>query len=310
MLPEYHYSDGRYDKNIDIHDVLSDPTSVDEPEIDFEAYDPPQDRVHFENVTGPLAEILGIWYGYAYDKDGFPAIGPLSMDLTPDTNPGHFIASGLSAIDIGIKIDITGQCSQDADGQITLEFTRTFSSDEYSPQHYRGHFDLAAQEITGTYEEDGEEDEDEDGEEDEGEDGEEDESEDEDEDDQEDEKEKEKAKKKVFSFRRTAGALMYLRPSPAELLSNRPRALWKFALEVVQYQVHRDSWSLQYFLDRFTHRKRFISLHSRSCALGKALDKAEEKELQRLRWRVDVADCRFYHSLASYQMRRTVYHAG
>lgn len=94
--------------------------------------------------------------------------------------------------------------------------------------------------------------------------------------------------------------ILSARPSPWEFEENRVRALWRFALAAVKYQVLRSRYSWRFFEQRRDARRRVVESRKKG-RYGQALSKEEKREDIEMDRRLSYADARFYVSLAEYE---------
>ncbi|KAJ7584946.1 hypothetical protein C8J56DRAFT_1053351 [Mycena floridula] len=97
-------------------------------------------------------------------------------------------------------------------------------------------------------------------------------------------------------------------PSPGALKSNKPRALWKFALDAIQARIRKKNLPWCFFEDRRRQRHSFIALFLRT-RFGRPLTDKETEELRRIQHGLTNVDNLFYLSVAKLQVRKSVFHA-
>ena len=268
------YDDALEEQNIDSSKILRFPQGQEE--RDMAAYEvpvPPAPTV-FPDVS-PLSVILGPWHGFEYGEgETIPNDGMISMNFLLDkvTDEGlHFQASGR---DNDSDFKVVGKCTPgDTENFINVTLKRTFPV-HYYPSTWQGQLDKSTDTITGTSRSEG------------------------DYDDQVD----------IFILKRTAPEYLRFRPSPEVLQRDKIGSLWTYACTAIRDQVRRKSMSWIYLKGRRDNRNRFAELYIRDSSYGRELDEDEETELDELRASFTAVDCRFYHSLAQYQARRTIIH--
>ena len=113
--------------------------------------------------------------------------------------------------------------------------------------------------------------------------------------------------------------LPYLDPSPDELTSSRPRALWRFAIETVinVLRIRAGHFSWTYLNHRRQVRKRFLELYSRLDYDSSSwvpygnrlpLSISESEELANIAAMCSDIDLRFYRRLCAALQRRRIFH--
>jgi Vacuolar sorting-associated protein 13, extended-chorein len=99
-----------------------------------------------------------------------------------------------------------------------------------------------------------------------------------------------------MEFRRIMPRYFTAYPSIKEISDNKPRALWKFAIDAVRNDIRQDSWSWSFFSQRRDDREIVISWTIRSLFFGTPLDDGERGKLCEVVQRLTPADACFYSS--------------
>lgn len=274
--PEYIYDDATEEQDVQIEKILNYP--VDQEEIDLVAYDLLTDDgpTLSSEVSEPLRSVLGAWNGFIYwtSTATAPTAGMISLMLQPataDGQDGRFQASGKSNAS---DFTVSGECHPgDTVDTISITFTRSFPA-HFPSQYWHGQLNTTTETITGEWGNDPDY----------------------------------GTHHGIFVLKRTAPEFLCFRPAPVAFETNKARALWSFALSAIRYQVHRQSWSWDFFRKRRNDRKRFIELYIRATQYGCPLKPAESEELSQIRQSFTTSDSRFYHSLAKYKIRRIIGH--
>ena len=102
-----------------------------------------------------------------------------------------------------------------------------------------------------------------------------------------------------MEFRRMLPHYLTLYPSVKELLDNKPRALWGFAIAVVLNDVRRTRWAWSYFAQRRKDRQAVLSLGLRDWFFGTPLNNEESIQYRSAAMRLTAADACFYISRIS-----------
>jgi hypothetical protein len=104
----------------------------------------------------------------------------------------------------------------------------------------------------------------------------------------------------LMEFRRIPPRYLRVYPSLKELSDNKPRALWKFAIEAVRNDIRRERWSWSYFSERREDRETVTSLAGRSFFyVGKPVSDEEAQLCSAAAQRLSPADACFYMSKIS-----------
>ncbi|KAJ7913942.1 hypothetical protein B0H13DRAFT_1612003 [Mycena leptocephala] len=262
--------------DIDATKILNYP--LDQKRLDFDAYAPlkaeVQRNVDAPNVLPAVAGMLGVWHGFIYWPSWpWPSEGMSSLVLTPSSTQGEvqYFTAADRATGTDFKIDGEGRVG-DEPGTVSISFKRSFPRHS-SPQYYTGTWTAATETLTGTigFSQDP------------------------------------ATHMGLFVFKRIAPEYTCFTPRPVELQSNKPRALWIFAIAAVRFDVRRNRWSWSYFKERRDARRRFIELYIRS-SFGPPMTSSEREEWGRLLKTLTTADRRFYHSLGERKIRATTDH--
>ncbi|KAJ6511394.1 hypothetical protein C8R47DRAFT_732752 [Mycena vitilis] len=277
---EYTYDDSKEAQDIDMTKILNYP--LDEEILDLAAYLPKASQMNNERpatLPMPAAEsALGIWHGHVYWPSTYhsPSAGMLSMDFTPSTIQDDvqlFTAAERANFS---EFTIAGKCSAGVEPDtVSVSFKRSFPT-RFPAQYFTGVYDAATETLSGTLS-----------------------------------MEEAPAAGQThgaFVFKRFAPENVCFVPAPVELEANKPRALWAFAIGAVRYDIRRSRWSWMFFKERRDNRLRFIELYIRQMKFGKPMNQEEYDELARIKKIFTTADSRFYHSLATQQIRATTEH--
>jgi hypothetical protein len=100
-------------------------------------------------------------------------------------------------------------------------------------------------------------------------------------------------------FRRIPPHYLTVYPSIKELLDNKARALWRFAIAAVCDDVRRTRWSWSYFAQRRKDRQIVLSLGLRDWFFGTPLNDEESVAYRAAAMRLTAADACFYISRIS-----------
>ncbi|PCH37803.1 hypothetical protein WOLCODRAFT_64720 [Wolfiporia cocos MD-104 SS10] len=279
--------------NYQVEDVLKHPL-VDP--IDSSIYESPgsppsQDEIKDEDSMNPL---LGKWNGHIHHS-GHPASPMFAVRLHPEGHPNEsrfYAACDYPGGTLGAGFTLTGEYHMDTTGRtqcvMTLRFAEPFSSRCLWGQPFgpciRTSDELTI-ELAGGMNEDmnmligwwksnihGEE-----------------------------------YEGQFVMSRLPTQALSY-RPQPSEVIENRTKALWRFALAAAEEEALRRTFSWTYFRRRRDERHQYITLLSRIFG-GESLDQNEVAQIRQLRQRLSPADAVFYElvwTLASTRCSRSV----
>ena len=205
---------------------------------------------------------FGQWNGYLYTLEEFPdrAMTSLTFQSVPD-NPSALHGSGVD-VD-ALLYTIEGQHSISDQGVTEVRFTVSYDSGDPT-EYFVGHLDHNGALVGHQgYAEDV----------------------------------SEENHSCLFVFRNVPAEIMAWYPSPTELEQNKPRALWKFALEAVMMQIRRKGFSWKYFKERRDHRRRYIELSMRSViGSGPPLSVEENTEFLKLLKSLLPIDALYYLS--------------
>ena len=270
--PEYAYDENLEPQDVDVKKVLNYPLV--EELNDFAAYHVKPKPVLLPSARSSYKKMLGQWNGFHYQTASslFPTEGMISMELIADAQGQDFKASSRSN---GVEFTVSGTCLlSETSNAINFTLTMTFSHLHVSHK-LKGSWNPTSDALTGTWWDTRET----------------------------------KPRKGVFMYRRLAPENLCFYPAPTALKSNKPQALWKFALRAVCDQIHRRDLTWTFFRERGIRRRRFIELYIRKTRFGRPLDEAELEELRRIQKSLTNADHLFYISLANQEIRKTVVHA-
>lgn len=101
----------------------------------------------------------------------------------------------------------------------------------------------------------------------------------------------------LFILRHVPAEIMAYRPSPADLNENKPRALWRFARDVILMQTRRKLFSWSHFKGRRDCRRRYIKLNIQNWYYGRPLTNEERTEFLTFRRSLLPADALYYLSM-------------
>lgn len=122
-----------------------------------------------------------------------------------------------------------------------------------------------------------------------------------------------------FEYRIAPTGLSFIQPDAEALVSNRPRALWRFAYDAIKHllRIRRGQFSWDYLQARRRARRRFLQLFDRLSERSSAwpsvrsrppLTPEESEELAAIVAVLPTNDFRFYKQLSSALQRRRVIH--
>lgn len=118
----------------------------------------------------------------------------------------------------------------------------------------------------------------------------------------------------TFDLRRTAPSLLRYRYTPHEFAEDPVRSRWAFACSAALHQAQERLWSRRFFEARFTERKRFVDLTTRSLIVSMGLtpqnplNSSEQGELDYLRRELNPSEARFYQTLAEFEIQKLPWH--
>jgi hypothetical protein len=259
-------------KDINIGDILN--YQADQRELDLEAYDATFQGDPTTNSETILTPLLGPWNGFMYRKivPTFPSRGMISVTLRPSSSEDQRF-EGSSRSNLG-DFTVSGKCSLgETEGTIDISMKREFV-EHHPTQYWEGQMDMDTETIMGTWGFDPDS----------------------------------TTHHGTFILKRTAPEDLRFRPAPVTFDTDKVHSLWKFALTAIEARVRCLTWSWSYFKERRDNRKRFIELYIRNGYFGCPLSPDELWEFRRVRQTLTSADSRYYHSLANYQVRRTIDH--
>ena len=162
---------------------------------------------------------------------------------------------------------ITGHCDIDCDGNISVDFIKVYSAN-YDTEYFYGHLDKEGS-LVGTMGFD----------------------------------ENRLEHQLRFILKRTPDEIMCYRPSPVEFLENKPRALWKFAIQAIRTQVLKERWAWRYFAQRRDRRQYYMKSELRLYHYGRPLDDEETEARRAVRQAMTSCEASFCRSIFEYQLR-------
>ncbi|KAH9484737.1 hypothetical protein JR316_0001637 [Psilocybe cubensis] len=115
-------------------------------------------------------------------------------------------------------------------------------------------------------------------------------------------------------LRRTPPSLVRYRYTPDRFSEDPAKARWAFVCNAAIHQAQAKLWSRQFFEARFTERKRFVELTTRSLIVSMGLtpqnplNVSESAELEYLRRELNPSEARFYHALAQFEIQKLPWH--
>jgi hypothetical protein len=165
-----------------------------------------------------------------------------------------------------IAFDIRGSAGPEVDGVVPVEFELTYNSYLQVDDHFEGKLDVQKELISGRWSNWG--------------------------------------SGGDFVFKRKAEFIRFY-PAPATVKKAPARSRWEFAYNSIRYNIRRELRTMQFFLERFKIRKRYIELATRGFNFGKPLDSNQLHELQKMYTYLDPADTRFYTSLVNLKVATT-----
>lgn len=117
-----------------------------------------------------------------------------------------------------------------------------------------------------------------------------------------------------FILRRISPSLLRYRYTSGEFLEDPVRSRWAFACNAALHIAQERLWSQRFFEARFTERKRFVELTTRSLIAAMGLTPqmpllpAEKGELEHLRRDLNPSEARFYQALAEFEIQKLPWH--
>ena len=108
----------------------------------------------------------------------------------------------------------------------------------------------------------------------------------------------------LFHFYTRKNQYRRMRPPEEAFTENRPKALFKFAIDAILTEVHErhHRWSWDYFRQRRDDRKEYVELYKlKEKKMASAKDQARLTDLE---WGLTYKDIRFYRSIASSALRK------
>ncbi|TBU25684.1 hypothetical protein BD311DRAFT_492317 [Dichomitus squalens] len=167
-----------------------------------------------------IHRILGHWSGFCAKDDLYPSQAMFSLDLHVCPNNPKQFQCNGIAPN-GTDWSLTGDYTIMEGGVVQYNFSVRYVA-RFATQHFSGRLDDHGSTLSGTWGFDD--------------------------------------KPFVFYFKRLPSELMRFYPSPAELASNKARALWHFATSAIHAQVQRDMGSWNWLQERWQRGKRYVEL--------------------------------------------------
>lgn len=118
----------------------------------------------------------------------------------------------------------------------------------------------------------------------------------------------------LFELRRTPPYLVRYRYTPSQFEEDPVRSRWAFATSAATHIAQSQLWSRKFFEQRFSERKRFVELTTRSLIVSQRLtpqnplSAVEQAELDYLRQELDPSEARFYQALAEFEIQKLPWH--
>ncbi|KAI0265430.1 hypothetical protein BC834DRAFT_879420 [Gloeopeniophorella convolvens] len=261
------YNDSKENQDVKLEDILkyeyTDELTLDTWVYDGHSIDEVPDH---SSVESPLRDIMGQWHGYFYTRKGTRGMsGPdtmMTFVLEPD-GEREIKANGWSNRG---RFTISGSWSHGENDALHVKFKMTFKNPLWHTVFFNGHFFPQRDSLSGIWGISPDP----------------------------------ASPGGVMRFRRIPPRYLAVYPDTRELLQNKYRALWRFAITAVQEDLRRDRWSWSYFARRRDDRKTVVSLSVRVLYYGRPLDEEEYGQLARVAQRLTPADACFYGS----QIRR------
>ncbi|KAI0298350.1 hypothetical protein B0F90DRAFT_1669084 [Multifurca ochricompacta] len=262
------YNDLNEDQDVKLEDILkygyTDDLTLDDWVYDGHSID---DLPDFGDVEPPLKDILGRWHGYFYEVKGIRKTSGTDtmMTFVLERADGEHQFKAKAWSNRG-RFTITGSWSKDENDVTQIKFKMTFQSALWSAVFFDGHFDPERDALTGVWGTSADP---------ESSDG-------------------------LMEFRRIPPRYLVVYPSINEVSSNKPRALWRFAIAAVRSDVRRERWSWSYFAQRRDDRETVISLSVRYLYFGTPPNSEDIQRLCAAAQRLTSADACFYGSKITY----------
>jgi hypothetical protein len=215
---------------------------------------------------------LGNWNGYFYDPEGvhWGVYSMMTFVLVPAEGERGFKADGWS---VKGRQKIAGSWSKGGDNVVQIKF-KILSSGIWAPIYFNGHFDPERDALTGVWGPSAEA----------------------------------ESSMGKLEFRRIPPRYLAVYPSIKKIRDNKPRALWRFAIEAVRNDIRRDNWTWSYFSQRRNDRKMAISLLVRYRWFGRPLNDEETTTLFAIIRRMLPSDGCFYDSKVDHIRAHTRVH--
>lgn len=171
-----------------------------------------------------------------------------SVSESPSLTGPRFEATGRDFE--GSEFSVAGRCYCDADGVVRFNFVLSYPNSTYSEEHWSGHIDEEGS-LVGYkaywY------------------------------------RPSQESHEQMFIFRRIPSAIMALRPTPAELVDNKHRAMWHYAINATLYRLRKKWWTWSFFRERRNHRIRYLTLNLAMWTYGRQPEGEEHAEFLRMR---------------------------
>ncbi|KAJ7584970.1 hypothetical protein C8J56DRAFT_139201 [Mycena floridula] len=274
---EYTYDDAlEAEEDLDPKKILNYP--FDEELKDFAAYHASTDSssTFSSHITPALKKVIGPsgWNGFHYRSNSslVPVNGMIHINFLPEdgSKEGKFKGSSRSN---GLDFKISGQVIPSENSDVVNFTLRMAFPPPHPAQNLKGSWSAITDTLTGTWD-----------------------------------TEATVVQKGVFMYKRMLPDNFCYYPPPGALKSNKPRALWKFALDAIQADIRKKNLPWCFFEDRRRQRHSFIALFLRT-RFGRPLTDEETEVLRRIQHGLTNADNLFYLSVAKLQVRKTVVHA-
>jgi hypothetical protein len=218
---------------------------------------------------------LGHWHGYIYEAGGVRDIrgadSMMTFVLEPAGGDNDFKANGWF---IRGRFTIAGSWSMGENDLVQLRFKMTFKNVSMYPIFFNGHFDPEHHALTGVWGSSAER----------------------------------ESSLGLLEFRRIPPRYLTVYPNIKELLDNKPRALWKFAIAAVRNDIRQQRCPWSYFAQRRDDRQTVVSSVVRYHHFGKPLDDEEIQKLFAAIERLTSTDACFYSSMINRKLAHVLTH--
>ncbi|KAH9948257.1 hypothetical protein B0H21DRAFT_847639 [Amylocystis lapponica] len=263
------------DRDVEPEDVLLNYPLNSDDIFDYGVYDNPPEYVPTEDdlkAEEPLKPILGIWHCVVWRDEAYPTQAMFRLNFHIDSSDSHRCES-TGVTPEGTSWTCVGTYEIQAPGDITYSFKITYHT-RFSTSILTGSLSEDKQMLSGVR------------------------------------KDSSAMGDGYFMLSRLPADVLTFRPSPNDFTANKARALWRFALGAIEYQISRTMFSWSFFKRRRDTRQRYLDLLAREFDYGRPLDDAEKAEFSRCRQALTPADARFYDTIYSYKLRTTEIHLG